>query len=467
MVARKLLAFAVALAAVLAAPGAAIAQTITGPAGVVSSNPDRGPHFSFKQPPLEPGEIMVGDMILLPDRRRSPDKSEVRAGFNLPVYEARLWEFGIIPVAFEPGMPQAGKDKFYAACSMWASAGVICMPRIAEPTYIRVQTSADGCWSKVGMQEYGAQALNLQDPGCWSADTIAHEIGHAFGMMHEQSRPDRDSYVRILWENIEAGQEHNFDIEVNGLKIGPYDFTSLMHYARSDFAKSSDLDTILPRAGYESFASTMGKVTAPSSGDVNAMTFMYGLPPMTYADYYYDFAVFPIDRGEALEAMTAIDGYYTAPRGLNRNNGLSINGRPDFLGLAAWFFDIYVNSRYNGLDEIGARFNVMANITQTDEWRGKHPGQAMAAPFALRNMLPFSRSELLAVMEALDNFYRAPEGLQRPQGLSLNGSPDFQGIATWIVDIYMTARLVGFSPTDSFTLVVYQIMQTDEWRAKH
>ena len=100
--------------------------------------------------------------------------------------------------------------------------------------------------------------------------------------------------------------------------------------------------------------------------------------------------------------MTAIDSYYIAPRGLNRSNGLSINGRPDFLGLAAWFFDIYINSRYTGLDEIGARFNVMANITQTDEWRMKHPGQATAAPFPLRNMLPFDRSELLAVMETLD-----------------------------------------------------------------
>ena len=92
-----------------------------------------------------------------------------------------------------------------------------------------------GCWSFVGRQG-GEQHLNL-GKGCENYLTITHEILHAAGIHHEQSRPDRDDYVKIHWSNITEGAESNFQKLPSGyiLDHTPYDFDSIMHYGGRDF----------------------------------------------------------------------------------------------------------------------------------------------------------------------------------------------------------------------------------------
>jgi hypothetical protein len=54
------------------------------------------------------------------------------------------------------------------------------------------------------MTAVGAQQVSLQSPSCVYSGIVAHELMHALGFWHEQSRSDRDNYVRINWNNIQS-----------------------------------------------------------------------------------------------------------------------------------------------------------------------------------------------------------------------------------------------------------------------
>ena len=59
------------------------------------------------------------------------------------------------------------------------------------------------CSSQLGMVG-GRQDISI-GAGCEVKGIVQHEIFHALGRIHEQSRTDRDKYVRINKNNIETG----------------------------------------------------------------------------------------------------------------------------------------------------------------------------------------------------------------------------------------------------------------------
>ena len=59
---------------------------------------------------------------------------------------------------------------------------------------------------------------------------VVHEIGHAVGFFHEQSRSDRDQAIAINWRHVQPGYELQFNKEEDvNFGVG-YDYLSTMQY---------------------------------------------------------------------------------------------------------------------------------------------------------------------------------------------------------------------------------------------
>jgi len=58
------------------------------------------------------------------------------------------------------------------------------------------------------MQNIGSQMLSL-DKQCVTLPIVKHQLMHALGFAHEQSRADRDEHVIIHWDNIKPGNLSN------------------------------------------------------------------------------------------------------------------------------------------------------------------------------------------------------------------------------------------------------------------
>ena len=103
----------------------------------------------------------------------------------------------------------------------------------------------------------------------------AHEFIHALGFWHEQSRFDRDKFVRINSENIISGQQFNFDKHTTGVELFdlPYDLASIMHYGSREFSKN-DQPTIEALSGFELLPAHIK--TSLSKNDIVAIQKLYG-----------------------------------------------------------------------------------------------------------------------------------------------------------------------------------------------
>ena len=142
--------------------------------------------------------------------------------------------------------------------------------------YIQFRADDVGCYSSSVGKKGGKQKINLRRvSGCQTHGIIVHEIGHAIGLWHEQSRPDRDWFLNIHWENIMAGQNRQFEKRYNVDYQGEsYDYQSVMHYGEYIFSKNGR-KTISPKKSHGSINSHHVRL---SQSDIRQINRMYRCP---------------------------------------------------------------------------------------------------------------------------------------------------------------------------------------------
>jgi hypothetical protein len=214
------------------------------------------------------GDIVLGSVGEMEAIKEQVENPQPDVELAVVVKSQFRWPNGVIPFRIDPSLPN--QQRVTDAIAHWhANTNVRFKLRTNESDFVTFRP-ANGCSANVGKRG-GEQFVNL-GTGCTTGNAI-HEIGHAAGLWHEQSRRDRNSFVNINFPNIQPDMVFNFDQHItDGDDVGGYDYGSIMHYPRNAFAINPNIDTITPKPNANV---QIGQRNGLSAGDIAAINAIY------------------------------------------------------------------------------------------------------------------------------------------------------------------------------------------------
>lgn len=193
--------------------------------------------------PEELGSYVEGDILF----------TDQRTGRNGLSKQTARWPNGIVPFSIEANFNARDMAIIEEAVMEYHRRTCIrFVPRNRETDYIALVSGRSGCWSAVG-RTGGRQEVNLQSPGCLTkVGTAIHELMHSLGFLHEQNRHERDNFITVQYQNIQASAVGNFDkaSAASTVDFGvPYDYGSVMHYSANAFS-TNGRPTIIAKVSF-------------------------------------------------------------------------------------------------------------------------------------------------------------------------------------------------------------------------
>jgi hypothetical protein len=190
-------------------------------------------------------------------------------GIGVEPDSAFLWPNGVVPFVIDSGLPNQARVT-QAIAHFNDNSSIRLVARTNQANYVRFVRNPNAGWSSsaVGMQG-GEQLIRLSDGA--TMGTTVHECCHALGILHEQSRCDRDQFVTINYANIQDGFESNFDRFCDGFTdYFDYDYDSIMHYPGTAFGINGATTIVPLQSGV-----TIGQRAGLSFGDRVTIAHMY------------------------------------------------------------------------------------------------------------------------------------------------------------------------------------------------
>eukprot|EP00112_Aurelia_sp_Birch-Aquarium-sp1_P021049 Seg557.3 transcript_id=Seg557.3/GoldUCD/mRNA.D3Y31 product="Zinc metalloproteinase nas-6" protein_id=Seg557.3/GoldUCD/D3Y31 len=190
----------------------------------------------------EEPELFEGDIVWTQSLKNDVNNKAFGADQTLIYSDAisnGAWTGGVIPYSFDVFNAKGQKVVKEAVEEFHENTCIKWVPRKKENDYVSF-FHGSGCYSKGGKQG-GKQEISLDAAGCLHKVIAMHEMMHCAGFYHEQSRRDRDKYIKIHHSNINDGQLKQFDKYRSGeaATLGmPYDKKSIMHYGNYAFSKN-------------------------------------------------------------------------------------------------------------------------------------------------------------------------------------------------------------------------------------